>query len=1174
MGAGYASWDRGRSVTLGGAVHVRVGGDVGGTLTSLMSTVDGLDARATGHELAPTGPVSPGAQTGGAGDAEPTEAPALYPPVVAVVVTRNPGPWFETTLEGMAAQDYPDLHVLVVDCGSDDDPAGRVAAHLPRAFVRRLDATAGFAAAANEALRAVEGATFLLLMHDDVAPDPTAIRVLVEEAYRSNAGIVGPKLVSADDPDVLLEVGRAVDRFGAPYIGIEPGEVDQEQHDGVRDVFYVTTAMMLVRVDLFTELGGLDPATFPGAEDLDLCWRGRLAGARVIVAPDARVAHREAAEQRRQADRPDEIALARSRIRVLFTSYSLHTLLWLVPVGIVVGFVEAVGDLVTGHPRRARASISGWFSNLFHVRRLRASRRRAQAHRSVRDRELRELQVGSVARLSAFFAHHLQTDDRLRAISDRGRTAVGTVSDGLRTPGALLFVGFVVLVLVGSRDLISSAVPGIGTLVPWPGVGDLFDAFGSAWRYTGLGSMSAAPPLLALMGSLGTLLFGSVGLARTVVVVAALPVGAFGTYRFTRRIVGLRGPAFAAALAYGVNPVARNAIATGRFGPLVLFMLLPFALGRIVRLSGLDRDVAIEATPDVPQAVPARSPDGSPEDDVLATVPTNDALATVPTNDAPRGDTASAGAPRQRGRFLRLVFVVTLAAACYPVAPALFTVAAAAFLVAALIARGIGPALRAVGVAVAAAVGAAVLLFPWPLAYVSSHLDAASLGFAFRPDLSLGEVLRFDSGPSGAGWAMWGLVIAAVAPLFLATGARLSWAARGWMLAVVGWAIVWVPEQVAPDRSMLAPEAGLSLAAFGLALSLGVGASVLVDGIRTFRFGWRQPAALLGGLALLLPIASFTVDVADGRWHAPRSGWVDTLSFTDALSAKGQFRILWLGDPSVLPLDPVVLDDGTGYTLTRNSPGNASQLLRAPQDDSDQVVDRAVELARNGLTNRLGRLLAPAGVRWIALPSTEGPGSSEPPARLPGWRRALDAQLDLARLRSARGLVLYENLAWIPLRAVVPQDAAAGVPVGVQDATRAALGADAVAATPVPSSGAVVPGLLLWGEAYDREWGATAASGGTLDHVRTFGWSNGYRVERRSEVDIAFGAQWQRWALLGGALVIWLVVLWRWWRTRTRTSRAQVATAARDRRRRRERSARPDTLDDAVGDEEFWWERV
>src|SRR5262249_6748472 len=189
---------------------------------------------------------------------------------------------------------------------------------------------AGFADAAKEAIHTVEGATFLLLCHDDVALDPTALRLLVEEGYRSNAGILGPKLVSADNPEILLEVGRSIDRFGAPYTGIEPGELDQEQHDGVRDVFYVTTAVMLVRTDLFEERAACEPEPSPGAEALALGGRARLAGARVLVVPDARARHREAATDRLRDDRPDEFALARSRVRVLFTSYSFRRLLWLV----------------------------------------------------------------------------------------------------------------------------------------------------------------------------------------------------------------------------------------------------------------------------------------------------------------------------------------------------------------------------------------------------------------------------------------------------------------------------------------------------------------------------------------------------------------------------------------------------------------------------------------------------------------------------------------------------------------------------------------------------------------------------------------------------------------------------------------------------------------------------
>ncbi len=1046
--------------------------------------------------------------------AEDAEEPlALYPPVVAVVVTRNPGPWFEASLAGLAAQDYTDLTVLVVDCGSDDDPTPRVASVLPRAFVRRLDGSAGFAAAANEALRTVEGATFLLICHDDVVLDESVVRVLVEEAYRSNAGIIGPKLVSSDNPEVLLEVGRAIDRFGAPHTGIEPGELDQEQHDGVRDVFYVTTACMLVRTDLFSELEGFDPATFPGAEDLDLCWRARLAGARVLVAPDARVAHREAADDRSRGDRPDEFALARSRVRVLFTSYSFRRLLWLVPVGIVVGFVEALGDLIRGHPRRARAAIGSWFSNLFHVRQLRASRRRAQHLRRVHDSDLREVQVSTTARLSAFLSHHLHTDTRLQSIGDAGRSAVDSMSDGMHAPAGIAFLGFIVVFIIGSRSLITKGVPTIGTFGAWPSIGSLFDTFGSAWRYTGLGSASAQPPAFALMGGLGTVLLGAVGFARTLVVVAAIPIGAIGAYRLGRHVINLRGPALAAGIAYGVNPASRNAIATGRLGPLVFFALLPFLLLRVLRL-------------------------------------------------AERSDA-------RKGRFLRLAILTALLAAFYPVGLGLFIVAAGALVLAVPIAGGGRVALRAFGLAIVASLAAAVLLFPWPLAYARTSVDRASLGFAYRPRLDLSEILRFHTGPSGAGWMMWGLVVAAAVPLFVATGERLAWTARGWVLALVGWAIVWVPARFFPHTSVLVPEAGLTLAALGLALALGIAVSVLVDGIRSFKFGWRQPAVIIGGIAILLPMLGFTADAANGRWHAPSTDWTNTLAFTQAQVSSGEFRMLWVGNPAVLPLDPVALPDGTGYTLTRNGPGDVTEQWRAPQHSADHVVDHALELAEAGLTNRLGRLLAPMGVRYVAVPSIQGTGGGAVAPASIGLRDALGQQLDLAQLRSDPGLLLYENLAYVPLRAVVTGKQAADVPVGNRNPTLAALGADLSTAAPV-GSGSVPAGTVLWGEAYDGDWNASSA--GSLRHEKTFGWANGFVQPRRGPVSISFGLQWLRWVLLGVALLIWLAVGRRLWRTRVRRDSRERGAGRSTRRERRER--REDPLAEALDDESFWWERV
>ena len=84
---------------------------------------------------------------------------------------------------------------------------------------------------------------------------------------------------------MLQHVGLGVDRFGEIDPLVEPGEVDQEQHDAVRDVFALPSACMLVRADLFRALGGFDPAIDFYGDDVDLCWRAHLGGARVVVVP-------------------------------------------------------------------------------------------------------------------------------------------------------------------------------------------------------------------------------------------------------------------------------------------------------------------------------------------------------------------------------------------------------------------------------------------------------------------------------------------------------------------------------------------------------------------------------------------------------------------------------------------------------------------------------------------------------------------------------------------------------------------------------------------------------------------------------------------------------------------------------------------------------------------------
>ena len=274
------------------------------------------------------------------------------PPVVLVVVSHDSGPWFEQALRSIGSSDYPNLTVVVVDAASANDPAPLVQAVLPRAVVRRLDEDPGYGASANHVLQVVEGAAYFAFCHDDVLLEPSTIRNLVEEAYRSNAGVVGPKIVAWGRPDRLLDVGLAADKTGVPATLVERGELDQEQHDGVRDVFAVPGACFLVRADLFEAIGGFDPGITRLGEDVDLCWRVQVAGARVMVVPAARVQHREELPARRPTSEQRRLA-ARHRLRSVLTCYGPFHLVRVLPQVAVLTLLESVAAT---NRRRCRTS--------------------------------------------------------------------------------------------------------------------------------------------------------------------------------------------------------------------------------------------------------------------------------------------------------------------------------------------------------------------------------------------------------------------------------------------------------------------------------------------------------------------------------------------------------------------------------------------------------------------------------------------------------------------------------------------------------------------------------------------------------------------------------------------------------------------------------------------------
>ncbi|MEP6623212.1 MAG: glycosyltransferase [Acidimicrobiia bacterium] len=910
-----------------------------------------MDAERPPSEPAPADDPALDPALAGGGD---EEAPAPVPAVVAVVIARDDAPHLETCLQALGASDYPDLTVLVI-AATEVDLTPRVAAAMSGAFVRSVP-PGGVATAANEALATVAGAPFLLFVHSDTVCDPRAVRLLVEEAYRSNAAIVGPKVVDVERAEILREVGWSVDRFGTPHSEIERDELDQEQHDAVRDVFFVTDVCMLVRADLFGELEGFDADCDPGARELDLCWRARLAAARVIVAPEARVAHYEADGPEEQ----DRKLAARHRVRALLTNTSGVRLLWIAPVAFVVHCLEAALFLVRRQPKRAGELLSAWTWNLGRLSSLATARRRAQGARVVPDREIHALQFRGSVRVSAYVTTSLHAEDRVRTWSQRGRSVAETANTKFRSARGLVLVAFLVLVVIGARDLFLGRTAAIGQLAPWPGVGDLWRAFTSEWRYADLGAHAPAPPQLVLAALLRVVSLGNGGFARTLVVVGAVPLGAFGAHRVGRRVAGPGWPSATVAVVYGIVPLARNAVVAGRMGALVFFALAPFVLLAIAQLGGL---------------VPSRRP--------AARVAIGGALALA---------VATAFWP------LAIVFPLVVAFGWLAAAPLTGDSLSRVFKIARGSAMMFGLAL--------------VALFPWPLAVLDGGDRMGALGIVFAPIESVGALTRLVTGPNGGGIGSWAFVVTGLAVTLIATGERARWCMRLWGVVVVVWMLTLLPNWF--DTASPAVEAMLVPVALAFALIAGIGVATFLEEVRRHGLGWRQALSVVAAAAVGLAALGFVGDAAGGRWHQPSGDWNETLSWTRLQRDRGPFRILWLGRPDVVPGSPH-RSGADAFALTNDGPGDLVDQLPPPGGAGTAAITDAVARLRRVATTRFGRLVSPMDVRYVAVPVRPDPGPGGATVVERDLVGALSQQLDLQQVDVVQGLQLYENTAWVPV---------------------------------------------------------------------------------------------------------------------------------------------------------------
>jgi GT2 family glycosyltransferase len=845
--------------------------------------------------------------------------PASQPRVIAVVVNHNGRAFLRDTFRGLAAQTRAIDDVLVVDTGSNDGSAEWARSRLGDEAVMAVRGQ--FGRAVMSALRdpRTAGMDWVWLLHDDSAPEPEALERLLSEAEsRPSASILGPKLVSWTSHDRLQEVGFAVDRTGRAVSPIEDDEIDQGQHDQVRDVFFVNTAGMLVRRGALLNIGGFDERMPAFRDDLDLCWRTHLTGGRVLVVPQARVRHFAAAASRSRRTRAvnhPRYLIERHTTAAMLKATSLRKLPLALLLSLLGGLVRAASLALTGRPADALQVLWAWGWNVKELPVTLVLRRRLQRRRKVDDSALAALRAPGGQRLRALLrgvlemvygaevgAHVAQRPDDSGEEQDMPSTGASVARVVAGHPVAFMVAGFALLMAISLRSvLFAPAIASVGVGVFPATAQELLREFVASYHPGGLGSTASASPSLALLGGAALLTFGKALVAEKLLLWLALPLAAATCTRALRVVVPQLWARALAGLLYATSPLAIGALAQGRIGELALLVLAPPALAQVVLAFREEQ-------------------------------------------------------PREPWRpALRFALLSAVAIAMSPPSAVAFgLVVAVAAAVAVL--RGSGLAIRRALLLAGGFALALALLLPWS----GRLLTGAALRDLGRPLVApeLLDLLQLRPGGGGLPGPLVGPLypaLAIAALLFVPAGRRRQafWLLVGFLGAAVVAALQAkrIPPVVTDwPATMLVFGAVAWAAAAGLALaSMGQGLLRL-----NLRFSVRR---LLAGVVALLGAATALLVVgqlARGDWTPLEAVHSPALPAT---VTRGQARVLWLAGRTDHGVDFAVTGP-TGRTLIDNGrpPADAARALGS-------VVTDIVE-AR---THRAGSMLKLFGIGYVVV---------------------------------------------------------------------------------------------------------------------------------------------------------------------------------------------------------------
>jgi len=217
---------------------------------------------------------------------------------------------------------------------------------FPEVDLIKLHENKGFVGGNNVAIKEVlrHKYEYMLLLNPDTIVAPDLLSNIVKVGDRSQVGIVQGMLVLGNERSLTNNMGNAMHYLGFGFVKHYREQVSDWDNREPFEIGYSSGACMLIKREVIEQIGLLDEKFFMYHEDLDICWRARLAGYKIMIAPKAVCYHYYEFNRNKEMFYWTE----RNRWAVLLQNYSLGILLMLGPILFIIELMVIIYSTMSG----------------------------------------------------------------------------------------------------------------------------------------------------------------------------------------------------------------------------------------------------------------------------------------------------------------------------------------------------------------------------------------------------------------------------------------------------------------------------------------------------------------------------------------------------------------------------------------------------------------------------------------------------------------------------------------------------------------------------------------------------------------------------------------------------------------------------------------------------------